>query len=79
MTVVTGYLPRMQVRGRNPKFISEAIVFDRVTGLEADTGGAALIEYAVLIGILLTGVILVIALVGGWIENQWTGLSAVLP
>jgi pilus assembly protein Flp/PilA len=54
-------------------------VFDRVTGLEADTGGAALIEYTVLIGILLTGVILVVALVGGWIGNQWTGLSAVLP
>jgi len=47
--------------------------------LMADADGAALIEYSVLIGILLTGVMVVIALVGGWIETQWTNLNGVLP
>lgn len=47
--------------------------------LQDDEDGASLIEYTVLIGILLTGVMLTIALVGTWVGNKWTALNSVLP
>ena len=46
-----------------------------VKKLAADEEGAALIEYTVLLGILLIAVIATIALVGGWINTQWTTLQ----
>jgi len=46
-----------------------------VKALGSDESGASLIEYTVLLGILLVAVIGTIALVGGWISNQWTALS----
>jgi pilus assembly protein Flp/PilA len=47
--------------------------------LKKDEGGAALIEYTVLLGILLVGVIATIGLVGAWVTGQWTALQAALP
>jgi pilus assembly protein Flp/PilA len=44
-----------------------------------DEGGAALIEYTVLLGILLVAVIVVITAVGGWINKEWTNLNTALP
>ena len=44
-----------------------------------DEGGAALIEYTVLLGILLVAVIATIGLVGTWINGQWTTLQGQLP
>jgi len=41
-----------------------------------DEGGAALIEYTVLLGILLIAVIAVIVAVGHWISGQWSALNA---
>ncbi len=40
-----------------------------------DEEGAALIEYTVLLGILLVGVIVIIGTVGTWISGQWTALN----
>ena len=47
--------------------------------LGKDEQGAALIEYTVLLGILIVGVIATIGLVGTWIAGKWTGLCAILP
>jgi pilus assembly protein Flp/PilA len=40
-----------------------------------DEDGAALIEYTVLIGLMLVGVIATITLVGTWVSGQWTALQ----
>ena len=50
-----------------------------VSPLVADTEGAALIEYTVLLGIMLVAVIATIVLVGAWISGQWTTLQTTLP
>jgi pilus assembly protein Flp/PilA len=47
--------------------------------LAENEDGASLLEYAVLLGILLTAVIVTITLVGGWINGQWTALNGALP
>ena len=44
--------------------------------LKKDEGGAALIEYTVLLGVLLIAVIAVIVAVGHWISGQWSTLNA---
>jgi pilus assembly protein Flp/PilA len=49
-----------------------------VRKLVRDEEGAALIEYTVLLGILLVGVIVTIGLVGAWVSGQWTALNAAL-
>ena len=41
----------------------------------ADEEGAALIEYTVLIGIMLTAVIATIITVGTWVNTKWTALN----
>ena len=46
--------------------------------LRDDEGGAALIEYTVLIGIMLVAVIAIIVFVGGWVSGQWSALSTSL-
>jgi pilus assembly protein Flp/PilA len=40
-----------------------------------DEDGAALIEYTVLIGLMLVGVVATITLVGTWVGGQWTALQ----
>jgi pilus assembly protein Flp/PilA len=50
-----------------------------ITRLCKDEDGAALVEYTVLLGILLVGVIVTIGLVGTWISGKWTALNAALP
>ena len=50
-------------------------VLDR---FEKDEDGAALIEYTVLLGIMLVGVIAIIVFVGGWVSGQWSALSTKL-
>ena len=49
-----------------------------VRRLRRDEDGAALIEYTVLLGILLVGVIATIGLVGTWILGQWSTLNTAL-
>ena len=46
--------------------------------LKQDEGGAALIEYTVLIGVMLVAVIVTILTVGAWVGNQWTALNGQL-
>jgi len=50
-------------------------VLTKLAGLRRDEGGAALIEYTVLLGILLVAVIVVISAVGAWVNNQWVALN----
>ncbi len=50
-----------------------------VRQLKDDEGGAALIEYTVLLGIMLVAVIATIVLVGAWISGRWIALEAALP
>jgi pilus assembly protein Flp/PilA len=49
-----------------------------MTGCGEDEDGAALIEYTVLIGLMLVGVIATITLVGTWVGTQWTTLNTAL-
>ena len=49
-----------------------------VKTLGSDENGAALIEYTVLLGIMLVGVITAIVFVGGWISGKWVALSGAL-
>jgi pilus assembly protein Flp/PilA len=44
----------------------------------ADESGAAMVEYTVLIGIMLTAVILSIISIGGWVNTKWTALNTAL-
>jgi pilus assembly protein Flp/PilA len=44
-----------------------------------DEGGATLIEYSVLIGLITVATIALIVAVGGWVVNQWTALNTALP
>ncbi len=50
-------------------------VFDQFA---SDEGGAALIEYTVLLAILLVGVVSTIGLVATWVGGQWTALNTAL-
>jgi pilus assembly protein Flp/PilA len=49
-----------------------------VSRLERDEGGAALVEYTVLLGILLVAVVATITLVGAWISSSWSSLYATI-
>ena len=44
-----------------------------------DQDGAAMIEYTVLLGIMMVGVMSTIGLVGTWIAGQWTTVQVQLP
>ncbi|MBV9288658.1 MAG: Flp family type IVb pilin [Hyphomicrobiales bacterium] len=46
--------------------------------LKHDEDGAALIEYTVLIGLMLAGVVATVTLVGTWASGQWTTLNSTL-
>jgi pilus assembly protein Flp/PilA len=50
-------------------------VFDQ---FRKDEAGAALIEYSVLLGIVLAGVVATITLVGTWVSGKWTALNTAL-
>ncbi|RUW34587.1 MULTISPECIES: Flp family type IVb pilin [unclassified Mesorhizobium] len=43
-----------------------------------DEGGAAMVEYTILLGIITVAVIATIVLVGNWVVGQWTTLSTSL-
>jgi pilus assembly protein Flp/PilA len=46
--------------------------------LGKDEGGAALVEYTVLLGVMLVAVIGTIVLVGGWVNTKWSALWTAL-
>jgi pilus assembly protein Flp/PilA len=54
-------------------------VWELIEKLRRDEDGAALIEYTVLLGILIGGVILTIVAVGSWADGRWTALNTALP
>ncbi len=45
---------------------------------KSDENGAAFVEYTVLLGIMLVGVIAVIGTVGGQLQTYWTTLTGAL-
>jgi pilus assembly protein Flp/PilA len=45
---------------------------------KSDENGAAFVEYTVLLGIMLVGVIVVIGTVGGQLHTYWNSLTAAL-
>jgi pilus assembly protein Flp/PilA len=47
-----------------------------IVRLGRDEGGAALVEYTVLLGILLGAIVVTITLVGNWISSSWSALYA---
>jgi pilus assembly protein Flp/PilA len=59
--------------------IKKLVVQQNLRDLRKDEDGAALVEYTVLLGILLVGVIVTIGLVGTWISGRWTALNTALP
>ena len=46
--------------------------------LTDDQNGAALIEYTVLIGLMLAGVLAIVTTIGGWVTGQWSSLNTAL-
>ena len=46
--------------------------------ISADEGGAALIEYSILIGLITVAAVATIALVGTWVANKWEALRAAI-
>ena len=53
-------------------------VLELAKRLSKDEGGAALIEYTVLLGVLLVSVIATIGLVGNWVNTKWSALVCLL-
>ena len=53
-------------------------VVNLIRQIKTDEDGAALIEYTVLLGILLTAVLLIIVAVGGWISSKWDSLNTAI-
>ena len=54
-------------------------VLNLVSKLRKDQDGAAMIEYTVLLGIMMVGVLSTVGLVGTWISGQWTTVQVQLP
>lgn|GEM_PF-3229174 len=46
--------------------------------LKSDEGGAALIEYSILIGLIAVAVIGFITTISGWISGRWSALAGAL-
>ena len=55
------------------------VFLNRLCQLRDDEGGAAFVEYTVLLGILLIAVIATIIQVGNWVNIEWQALNGVLP
>ncbi len=49
------------------------------TRLRKDDGGATLIEYSILIGLISTAVMLMIFSISGFIGDKWATLNSALP
>jgi len=47
--------------------------------LSQDEGGAALIEYSILIGLITVAAVTTIGFVGTKVVNAWTDLNAAMP
>ena len=52
--------------------------FRLFTHLRKDDGGATLIEYSILIGLLTTAVMLMVFAISGWIADTWSSLNSAL-
>jgi len=50
-------------------------LFLTIRELRDDTGGAAFIEYSVLIGVILAVSVATVAAVGTWSSGRWTALN----
>jgi pilus assembly protein Flp/PilA len=53
-------------------------VVSTVNQFARDEEGAALIEYTVLIGLMLVGVVATVTAVGTWVSGRWTALNTAL-
>jgi len=49
-----------------------------ISRFKNDEAGAALIEYTVLIGLMLAGVVATVTLVGTYVSGRWTALNTAL-
>ena len=47
--------------------------------LHHDESGTAMIEYAILLGLIAVATITMVVFVGAWVTNQWSHLSTSLP
>jgi pilus assembly protein Flp/PilA len=43
-----------------------------------DESGASLLEYSILVGLIVAGVVATITGVGGWIGGRWTNLNTII-
>jgi len=50
----------------------------QIERLHQDEGGATMIEYSVLIGLITVAIIVAVTTVGTWVGGQWTALAAAL-
>ena len=53
-------------------------VITNLNRFSRDEDGAALIEYTVLIGLMLVGVVATVTAVGTWVSGKWTALNTAL-
>ena len=49
-----------------------------IRGFVKDEGGASLLEYSILIGLITAAVIGFVVNVGGWVNTKWSTLNAAL-
>lgn len=52
--------------------------FRLFTRLRKDDGGATLIEYSILIGLMTTAVMVMVFAISGWIADAWSSLNSAL-
>jgi pilus assembly protein Flp/PilA len=51
---------------------------DTTVRLWKDESGASLLEYSVLVGLIVAGVVATISLVAGWTGDRWSNLIGIL-
>ena len=54
-------------------------VLNLVSKLRQDQDGAAMIEYTVLLGVMMGGVMATVGLIGIWTASYWTTVQVQLP
>ena len=45
----------------------------------ADDQGLETVEYAIIAGLIVSGLVAIIVAIGGWVKNQFTNLQKGLP
>jgi len=50
-----------------------------ITRFLSDERGLETVEYAIIAGLIVSGLVAIIVAIGGWVKNQFTNLQKDLP